>query len=155
VSRDGREVEGEVIRRWERVVEFRPARALEEGAAYRLTLGSGLRGRDGAEFASLAMNFRVGAREEEAELESAEWVAWQGRPLLRLRFTAAPGALADTGLVFEREGRAVAARVAAGTDPRELWVELEEARPVTVSSVGAMSRSGRAMAFRRLEVDRP
>lgn len=147
-------VPGYASLRDDRILQFTPAVPLESGIAYVLTAGAALRGLDGSEFAGQDLPFRAGPQAEHAEIESVEPAEWEGRPAVRVRFTAPVSPLAARSLRIERDGRTEASTKLRSTDAREVWLVPSSPAPgaLAIGMDWVPGRNGRPIAGRRLPV---
>jgi hypothetical protein len=140
-----------------RILQFTPAYALEPGAAYVLTAGSALRATNGRAFNGQDLQFQAVPPAQTAGLESVTETEWEGRPAIRVRFTAPVSPLAVRGLRLEAGGRALEAEARSTTDQREFVLIPKQPAPeqeVSVTVENAPDSNGRAIPYRRAVVRR-
>lgn len=146
-------VGGQVTLRDGAVVQFRPSEPLQAGTDYVLTAGSALRDLEGMQFRGQDLFFQAVPSADSADLESVSETEWQGRPALRVRFTAPVSPLAANGLTLDFDGTPVSVEALSTTDPREFLL-----LPGAATGVGRLhvnldrvpGANGRLLPFRRM-----
>ncbi len=150
-------VPGQATVRDGRILQFTPAFELDPGAAYVLTAGSALRDTGGRTFHGQDLQFTAVPAAGSAGIESATETEWDGRPAIRVRFTAPVSPLAVRGLRLEAGGAALEAETRSTTDLREFVLIPKQPAPgleLSVAVENAPDSNGRTIPHRRAVVRR-